>query len=190
MDEIENTLHTEETAYDAIVNSTQAGNSRAHTASAQPEVELEWGLEDLPDNTAVVAAAEPERFNLRHLGEEVEVTREEVIALAQKGRDYDRIRERLVRLESGGHPQSSALVREVHDFVSAYGNSVRPETIPAEVWTDVRAGIPLVVAYQRYENRALRGQLKTRSNRTRATAGAFSAGDSGGGDIESNWYSD
>ena len=184
MDEIVTTQQTEESTNDTT--STLTGAPAPAGAA-----ELEWGLEDLPDSTAVVAAAEPERFNLRHLGEEVEVTREEVIALAQKGRDYDRIRERLVRLESGAQPQSSAIVRDVHDFVSAYGNSVKPDTIPAEVWTDVRAGIPLVVAYQRYENRLLRGKLKTHGNRVRATTGAFSAGENGGdSSIESNWYSE
>jgi len=173
MDEIENADFTEET----------------NTSQPATNTELEWDLDDAPDNAAAVTSAEPEMYALKHLGEEHQVTREEVIALAQKGRDYDRIRERLVRLESGGQPQSSTLVRDVHDFVSAYGSSVRPDTIPAEVWTDVRAGIPLVVAYQRFENRSLRGQLKTHSNRVRATTGAFSAGDtSGDGLIESIWY--
>ena len=149
----------------------------------------EWGLDDVPDGTP--APPEPESFNLKHLGDEVSVTREEVIALAQKGRDYDRIRKRLVRLESGATPKSSTLVRDVHDFVSMYGSGVRPDTIPAEVWTDVRAGIPLVVAYQRYENRSLRGQLKTFDNRARATQGMSSAGENGGENaIESSWYSD
>lgn len=152
--------------------------------------EREWDLSDTPDGVTETAP-EPEKYCLKHLGEEVEVTREEVIALAQKGRDYDRIRERLVRLESGASPKSSTLVRDVHDFVSMYGSRITPGTIPAEVWTDVRAGIPLVVAYQRYENRTLRGQLKTYDNRARATKGASSAGESGGeSSIESNWYSD
>ncbi len=152
--------------------------------------EREWELDDVPDDMAK-AAPEPEKYSLKHLGEEVEVTREEVIALAQKGRDYDRIRERLVRLESGASPKSGALVRDVHDFVSMYGNRVKPDTIPAEVWSDVRAGIPLVTAYQRYENQALRGQLKTHDNRVRAAPGVYSAGESGSENfIESSWYSD
>ena len=37
----------------------------------------------------------PESFTLRHLGETKNVGREEVIALAQKGMDYDRIRSKL-----------------------------------------------------------------------------------------------
>ena len=172
MDEIENGEFIEKPA---VTEVTQEG-------------EHEWTLDDVPDGMAAVP--EPERFNLKHLGEENVVTREEVIALAQKGQDYDRIRERLVRLESSGAPKSSALVRDVHDFVSMYGNRIKPETIPAEVWSDVRAGIPLVVAYQRFENRSLRVQLKTRENRARATNGTYSAGDNGGGSIESSWYSD
>ena len=37
---------------------------------------------------------EPEKFTLKHLDEVREVSRDEVIALAQKGMDYDRIRDR------------------------------------------------------------------------------------------------
>ena len=173
MDEIENVALTYEPA---IMETTEDG-------------QREWDLDDVPDGA--LSVPEPERYSIKHLGEEREVTREEVIALAQKGCDYDRIRERLVRLESGANPTSSTLVRDVHDFVSMYGNGVTPETIPAEVWTDVRAGIPLVVAYQRHENRSLRGQLKTHSNRVRATSGVSTAGESGGeGSIESVWYAD
>lgn len=172
MDEIENTGFTDE------------------QSPEEPEQELQWDLDDTPDDSPKTVP-EPEKYKLLHLGEEVEVTREEVIALAQKGRDYDRIRERLVRLESGDAPKSGTLVRDVHDFVSMYGGKVPPETIPVEVWTDVRAGIPLVVAYQRFENRSLRGQLKTYDNRTRAARAVTSAGEGGGeGSIESNWYSD
>ncbi|MDR0861992.1 MAG: hypothetical protein LBN30_04360 [Oscillospiraceae bacterium] len=43
--------------------------------------------EDAPKQTE-------ETFRLKHLGEEFTATREEVVALAQKGRDYDRIRAR------------------------------------------------------------------------------------------------
>ena len=172
---------------DEIENNELLDETTAETTT-EPH---EWSLDDMPDGTPEASAPEPEMFGLKHLGEETMVTREEVIALAQKGRDYDRIRERLVRLESGANPTRSTLVRDVHDFVSTYGSSVRPDTIPAEVWTDVRAGIPLVVAYQRHENRSLRGQLKTHSNRVRATSGVSTAGEYGGdGSIESVWYAD
>ncbi len=152
--------------------------------------ELDWGLDDTPDGGAA-PPPETERFVLKHLGDEYEATREEVIALAQKGRDYDRIRERLVRLESGGDLRSGKLVRDVHDFVSVYGGRVKPDTIPAEVWTDVRAGIPLLAAYQRYENRTLREELYSRDTRSRASSGSRSAGEHGAdSSIESDWYSD
>ena len=155
--------------------------------------ELEWGLDDTPDGKETVKP-EPELYKLRHLGREIDATREEVIALAQKGQDYDRIRDRLVQLESGGTtaaPGGSVMTRNIHDFISAYGDSVNPATIPGEVWTEVRAGQPLVVAYQAYENRLLREQLRGGENRRRASSAAKTAGDGApAGAIESDWYSD
>ena len=176
---------------DEIKNAELIDGGYTEETEAPEAQEREWNLDDLPDDVAAAPAAEPEKYRLKHLGEEIDVTRGEVIALAQKGRDYDRLRSRLYRLESAGEPNSAALVRNVNDFVAMYGNSVKPETIPAEVWTSVSNGTPLVVAYQSYENQKLRGQIKTYDNRTRATHGASSAGESGGeGSIESSWYSD
>jgi hypothetical protein len=72
----------------------------------------EWDLSDTPDGTPGGAG---ERFTLKHLGRQVEVTRDEVIALAQKGRDYDRIRERADELTHAAKRGETleAVLREV-----------------------------------------------------------------------------
>ncbi|MDR0906718.1 MAG: hypothetical protein LBN00_11215 [Oscillospiraceae bacterium] len=155
-----------------------------------PAEQSEWGLDDTPDNApdAPQTAAEEEKFRLKHLGEEFKVTREEMTALAQKGRDYDRIRERLHSLETMGGAQP-AVMREVHDFISEYGSTVDPRNIPAEVWREVRAGSPLLTAYQRYENNRLRDEIRNEVNRARSfgVKGTSGAG-TGFGAIESDWY--
>ena len=158
---------------------------------AAPELadHSEWGLDDTPDNAPdAPKPAETERFRLKHLGEEFEVTREEAIALAQKGRDYDRIRERLLNLESigGANP---GVMREIHDFIAEYGTAVKPSKIPEAVWNDVRAGRPLVQAYQRYENSILRDRIRNEANRARAFGGKGEPElGSGYGEIENDWY--
>lgn len=155
-----------------------------------PAEAAEWGLEDTPDGAPEAPPPEPETFRLKHLGDEYEVTREEVIALAQKGRDYGRIRDRLDGLESRAGA-SPGIMREIHDFISEYGSRIDPATIPGEVWTEVRAGKPLLSAYQSYENRELRERLRGGVNRARAPGGTSSAGESpASGELESDWYAE
>lgn len=148
----------------------------------------EWGLDDTPDNAPAAPVAEPETFRLKHLGQEFEVTRDEVTALAQKGRDYDRIRERLLSLEtqSGATPR---VMREVHDFVAEYGATVDAAQIPAAVWNEVQAGSTLLAAYQRHENNSLRALIRNEENRSRSFGvRGNSTARSAHGELESDWY--
>lgn len=66
-------------------------------AEGEPEGERDGG-EEAPESAGQGEASESpdqgEAFTLRHLGEERTVTRDEVVTLAQKGMDYDRIREK------------------------------------------------------------------------------------------------
>jgi hypothetical protein len=162
----------------------------------------EWDESDTPDGAA---SQEPERFKLKHLGREIEVSRDEMITLAQKGQDYDRIRERadaLARERDGGNPEFEALRQserkrdaEVEAFLSEYGVGVDPASIPAQVWEEVSSGKPLLAAYQSYENKRLRDELSsarlTRENSSRSSGSR--SGDrarSPRGELESDWYSD
>jgi len=148
----------------------------------------EWSLDDTPDNAPAAPIEETETFRLKHLGLEYEVTRDEVTALAQKGRDYDRIRERLLSLEaqSGSTPR---VMREVHDFVAEYGATVDATHIPAAVWNEVQAGSTLLAAYQRHENNRLRAQIKNEENRSRSFGVRGNGTDrSAHGELESDWF--
>ncbi|MDR0916356.1 MAG: hypothetical protein LBN02_04115 [Oscillospiraceae bacterium] len=96
MDETTTTEYTDDTEL------TEPATDDDWTLESEPETD-DWdapidGADDesgdgITANTAEPAKT-PETFRIKHLGQEIEVTRDEMIALAQKGRDYDRIRER------------------------------------------------------------------------------------------------
>lgn len=65
--------------------------TNAEGEATKPEAEAETQPEPTP---------EPETFTLKHLGEERTVGRDEVIALAQQGMDYVRIRDKLTESTS------------------------------------------------------------------------------------------
>lgn len=148
----------------------------------------------------------PESFTLRHLGETKNVGREEVIALAQKGMDYDRIRSKLgdasrelEALRSGESYDPDPAERRRHDcesFVKAFPEAAEQlrrdkGAIPAEVWDEVRRGASLTDAYAEHLRRReaaeketelekLRSELdrerRDRENARRSAGSAVSAG--------------
>ena len=150
--------------------------------------------------------AEAESFTLRHLGETKNVGREEVIVLAQKGMDYDRIRSKLgdasreiESLRSGGTGEISPEERRRRDcesFVKSFPEAAARlrtdrEAIPAEVWDEVRRGVSLTDAYAAHLSRRetaerdaelsrLRSELererRERENARRSAGSAVSVG--------------
>ena len=149
---------------------------------------------------------EPESYTLRHLGEERSVGRDELIALAQKGLDYDRIRGKLgdasreiESLRSGGTGELSPEERRRRDcesFVKSFpeaASRLRRDrgAIPEEVWEEVRRGASLTDAYAAHVRRReaaekdtelarLRSELererRERENARRSAGSAVSAG--------------
>ena len=71
---------------EADADQQEAEEPKGEEADSLPESESQGEEGSEPDRA--------ETFTLRHLGEDREVNRDEVIALAQKGMDYDRIREK------------------------------------------------------------------------------------------------
>lgn len=77
---------------------TDADDEDESEEADQPEDETEEESAEDSEGTEETAepeqqTAEPQKYTLKHLDETVEVTAEEMIPLAQKGMDYDRIRE-------------------------------------------------------------------------------------------------
>ena len=101
-DEETETTDTEaETGADA---ETPADDTDAADAGDKPEGEPE----------AEKPAPEPETFTLKHLDEVRTVNRDEVVSLAQKGMDYDRIRGKL--------DDASAELKDIKDWFGKYTN--------------------------------------------------------------------
>lgn len=85
---------------DVTDNDTPESAEHAPEAQAEANAEADQQGQALSDAGAPsaekpAAEAETDQFTLKHLDETRTVSREEVIALAQKGMDYDRIRQRL-----------------------------------------------------------------------------------------------
>ncbi len=169
--------------------------------------EMLAGLDLTDEDTSPDAAADQpggegadgESFTLKHLDEVKNVSREEVITLAQKGLDYDRIRTRLDQAASGADAQDPAARKRAEEagaFISAFPEAAEKlrrnrATIPDEVWAKVRAGESLVAAYGSYETKKqaeenaaeltrlraeLAGRKRSRINEERSTGSLASDG--------------
>jgi len=77
-----------------LSDDTEAAEAEHQSEEADEQEETEAEPEETPeDKPAAGAEAEHQRFHLKHNGEERDVDTEEVVALAQKGLDYDRVRQ-------------------------------------------------------------------------------------------------
>lgn len=158
---------------------------------------------------------EEERFTLKHLGQEQSVSRQELLTLAQKGMDYDRIRGKLDAARSAPpdeglvdageaaenhEPPPGERARQAQDdrrngFLEFFRSrpDVTAEDIPASVFKAVQAGQSLTAAYSVYENALLRSEIsalkKGEENRLRAAGSAASQGRGGQGSVlDELWY--
>lgn len=155
------------------------------------------------EDTAPEAEAETDRFTLKHLDEVRTVSRDEVIALAQKGLDYDRIRAKYDALRAD-QPESAGQKSPVQEPAAEAGRQrsflrfslefpqVKAEEIPAEIWRDFAAGKgDLADLFARHENRQLKAQLaaerQNQENRKKSTGSRATAG-SAMSKLDADWY--
>jgi hypothetical protein len=146
-------------------------------------------------------------FTLKHLDEIRTVGRGEVITLAQKGLDYDRIRGKYdeaaaalskrdgLTIQAAAPEQAAAAKRqtEIREFLAEYGTDIDPKAIPQEVWQSVAGGKTLLAAYQAWELHRLRlesrAAQKNTENMTRSAGSRFSLGNMKPSDaITDDWY--
>ena len=83
---------------------------------AAPEIEQNDGGQDADaaqpgENEEQQAQADGQLFELKHLGETKNVNRDEVVTLAQKGMDYDRVTEKNTQLETQVSEQKQQLAQ-------------------------------------------------------------------------------
>ena len=79
------------------------------------------------------AEEQTDQFVLKHLGEEKTVSRDEVVVLAQKGMDYDRIKQQLTE-EREKAEKNSEIVRSLSELAKESGFAT-----PEEMLDDVKA---------------------------------------------------
>ncbi len=194
----------------AILNDWDTGKSAADETDDQ-EAKVSPGgekqaAEDKPTEDQPPAKPEADQsFTLKHLDDVKTVGRDDVIMLAQKGLDYDRIRGKYEELSEslrvqehlhGKIAETQAAERrqsEIRAFFTEYGTTIDPNVIQPEVWAEVAKGKTLLAAYQAWELKRLRTEIavfeknaenKKRSPGSRQTAGAGKPHD----DIEDDWY--
>lgn len=124
-------------------------------------------------------ADQPELFTLKNRDETRQVTRQELIAMAQKGWDYDKVRQERDQLrqyrqameqirppvkaipkaeELSRRVKANAQRQDMERFLQTYP-TVKAEDIPRAVWGQVARGVPLVSAYAMHENQQMKIQL-------------------------------
>jgi len=86
------------------VEATPESEAEADQPEAEPEEQPQSTTEVTPNQTDTAAApaqkTETDVFTLKHLDEVKSVNRDEVVVLAQKGMDYDRIKQKQSELEA------------------------------------------------------------------------------------------
>lgn len=87
-------------------------------AENQPQDEPEDKKED-PENQ------KPELFELKHLGKVSQVSRDDLIALAQKGMDYDHVKGKLEAVETKKREESDHAVSFLEDVAQQSGMTVQ-----------------------------------------------------------------
>ena len=156
----------------------------------------EWNGASAEDITPDTEDTEPdtEGFELKHLGEVTTVDRERVIALAQMGLDYERVRserdalrplkernEDMERtLAAIADEQNTSVEGLIHhnkvdtqsrravslaDFARERSD-IAPEDIPQSVWQEFHRTGDLSAAYAKYENASLRSLISAMKQNT------------------------
>ena len=105
-------------------------------------------------------------FNIRVLGEDKQLTRDEMIAAAQKGMDYDRIRSKYSELQTEKEANAPAL-NLVKELADAQGISVE------ELITNIRAAALAKKENISYQAAAERVKLKAREDAVSKREDAF-----------------
>lgn len=141
-------------------------------------------------------------LKIKYNGAEQELSRERAVELAQKGMNYDHVKEQLERLKNAPENDISetrfdALRSELDElrarsiaerkwaeFQKEHGEYASYGALPEEVRGQVAAGKELDAAYALYENKQLKLQLRQmEQNQKNLKAAPGSAAGSGAGDV-------
>lgn len=98
--------------------------AEAESPADQPEPEAAETPDSQPDAQQNTQPEADQSFTLKHLDETRTVNRDEVIALAQKGMDYDRIRAKLDERQTAADKEASEALTFLQDMAKESGMSV------------------------------------------------------------------
>ncbi|UOO38254.1 hypothetical protein IZU99_03080 [Oscillospiraceae bacterium CM] len=107
-EELTMTLPQDKAGFSAVDEALLSGDWQdGDDASMQPGDQNDW--DNTPDDGKPLPNEREadQSFKLKYMGEEIDVTRDEVITLAQKGKDYDRIRSRAEQLTEEAEKNST-----------------------------------------------------------------------------------
>ena len=116
MEDEMNTAFTADSFADVEDDAQGAPDTEAQGNDAAPEIEQNDGGQDADaaqtgENEEQQAQTDGQLFELKHLGETKNVNRDEVVTLAQKGMDYDRVTEKNTQLETQVSEQKQQLAQ-------------------------------------------------------------------------------
>jgi hypothetical protein len=192
---------TEDPWESAGLAAMQEGEEEVLDERIAREIEEDWRASDDEDMRG--KTGENELFTLKHLDKRLNVPKDELVRLAQKGLDYDRVKEKYSQLlgssGSGGALSREGLAKmkrdaDIDDFMGAFPD-VAAKDIPRPVWEEVSKGKSLLNAYTMHENSRLRAELEAERQNQKNKASSVSSRLSEGsperrGEIERLWYED
>lgn len=105
---------------------------------------------------------EPEVFKLKYMGEEIEVSRDEVIQLAQKGKDYDRIRSKYDEFTAfaSKHPAYEEQIEFLNDLAKQNNMTVDKLIEETRIRQLVDQGFDETIAREKYALEQEKRQLE------------------------------
>jgi hypothetical protein len=105
---------------------------------------------------------EPEKFKLKYMGEEIEVSRDEVIQLAQKGKDYDRIRSKYDEFTAfaSKHPAYEEQIEFLNDLAKQSNMTVDKLIEETRIRQLVDQGLDETIAREKYALEKEKRQLE------------------------------
>ena len=146
------TLDDEEVADEEL---TEEGET---DEAEQPESSDETEQSDEPESKET----EPEVFKLKYMGEEIEVSRDEVIQLAQKGKDYDRIRSKYDEFTAfaSKHPAYEEQIEFLNDLAKQNNMTVDKLIEETRIRQLVDQGFDETIAREKYALEQEKRQLE------------------------------
>lgn len=147
---------------------TETTEDETEEEAEEETTEEQEAAENTEDETAEEKDKEeatPATFKVKHNGKELELTQDEVIASAQKGMDYDRIRAERDSLKNSREVQLiNRLARQagmpVHDYIEGLEEQLHNANVTARATRYIEGGMDDEAAYRLADTEIRKEQLE------------------------------